>query len=68
MAGGSKQLELEYLATEKGVVSLIEVIKSLPDESENIISTLRIFNLDKVGSINLAKQKNVLLTVNSLFK
>lgn len=46
--GAEKQIELEFLSSAKGVVAFIDTLKSIDDSKQNVISTLRIHELDKV--------------------
>ena len=54
---GVKQVELEFLATPKGVVRLIDTISENYVDSPSVLSTLRVFDLEKVSTF----RSNVLL-------
>lgn len=46
-ADSLKQIELEFLTSPKGVTTLIELVNSVYQSDENVLSTLRINNLEK---------------------
>lgn len=45
-------MEVEYLATAKGVVEVIEALRTIDDQSKSLLSTLRIIDLDKVTTLS----------------
>ena len=46
-----KQVEVEFLTSPNGILKLIELIKSCNADDPNVLSTLRIYDLEKVKGL-----------------
>lgn len=61
---GLRQIEIEALASPNGVVSFIEIIRSVYPEAtsagsnDNILSSLRIYDMQKVKYLRFFGNKN----------
>jgi hypothetical protein len=62
-AESMKQLEIEVLASSQGVVDFIETLNSIYPEKENVLSTLRIHEMDKVLKSHLIRLLIILVYI-----